>query len=95
MHHLANKNATFLAEYQLFYMELLALADFGKFNEEQFRLTGSTFRKLVREAVSIVVNHYYNLEEKCDEKWNFHRSELEHFPGMCCQTLLSSNQSAP
>lgn len=76
LHNLVHMNASDLAEYQQFYVELLAIAEFENFDEEQLHLSGFTFRKIVREAVNIVVDHYYNLEDKCDEKWNYHRREL-------------------
>lgn len=73
MEDLENQTASFLQEYQQFYGELIKTAELEDFNEEQLNLSGSTFRKLVHEAVNLVVNHYYSLEEKCGEKWTYHR----------------------
>jgi len=73
MSYLSTQNGTFLEDYQQFYVELINIAQFDKFNDEEFYLTGLTFRKLVREAVNVVVNNYYDLDESCDYKWNFHR----------------------
>ena len=40
-----------LQEFQMFYAELFRMANFQKFNEEQFNITGLTFRRLVQESV--------------------------------------------
>lgn len=68
-----NWKKSFITEYQIFYKKLLQTAHFENFNDERLNLTGETFRSLVKHAVSIVVNHYYSVEEKCDSKWDFHR----------------------
>ena len=74
MTQLEGGNVSLIAEYQRIYGELLKTAKFDNFDEERLHLDGRTFRKLVRTAVGIVVDNYYELEEKCQEQWNFHRS---------------------
>ena len=72
-------------EFQRFYLELFKMAEFGKFNEEMFTISGLTFRRLVKAAVEIVVENYYSLEESCSPSWNYHSAFF--FAGTVATTI--------
>ena len=65
-------------QFQDVYGELFRLGQFQKFNEENFCISGLTFRTLVQEAVEMVTENYNRLKEDCTPKWNYHSFGWSH-----------------